>query len=90
MRIEQENLTRLTARKIKKDVVKAIQQGDAVLDFSSVKIVDSSAVSVVLAWIRAAQFATLEPRLIEAPAKLLDLAKLYGVLGLIQPFCRTK
>ena len=90
MRIEQENLTRLTARKIKKDIVQAIRQGDAVLDFSSVKIVDSSAVSVVLAWIRSAQSAMLEPRLIAAPAKLFDLAKLYGVLGLIEPFCQTK
>ena len=86
MRIEQDKVTRLTAHHVKKDVMAAIKRGDAILDFSSVKTVDSSSVSLVLSWIRAAQAREIEPKLSCAPEKLFDLAKLYGVVDLIEPF----
>ena len=55
------------------------------IDFSKVTMVDSSAVALLLDWLRQARArgATLE--FVNLPPTLLALARLYGVSELIQP-----
>ena len=55
------------------------------IDFGKVTTVDSSAVALLLDWLRQAKArgATLE--FVHLPASLLALARLYGVSELIQP-----
>ena len=55
------------------------------IDFSKVTMVDSSAVALLLDWLRQARArgATLE--FVNLPPTLLALAQLYGVSELIQP-----
>lgn len=65
--------------------VAAIRAGQAVFDLSQVKAVDSAAVSVLLAWQRAAQEAGLALELKNLPPTLKSLTKLYGVCALVSP-----
>ncbi len=53
------------------------------LDLAAVKEVDSSALGVILAWLRTAADKNLSLRLVDPPASLLSLAKLYGVNELL-------
>ncbi|MGC2167364.1 MAG: STAS domain-containing protein [Gallionella sp.] len=48
-------------------------------DFSAVESVDSAAVSMLLAWTRAAQRGDHKFEVASLPADLLSLARLYGV-----------
>jgi len=57
--------------------------GDAVIDASPLKEMDTSAVAVLLDCQRQAQAAGRPLRIVGAPAKLVDLAKLYGVDSLL-------
>ena len=54
-----------------------------VLDLAEVGEVDSSAVSLILAWLRTAGERRLALRIINPPASLLSLASLYGVAELL-------
>ncbi|EXI80330.1 MAG: putative NTP binding protein (contains STAS domain) [Candidatus Accumulibacter sp. BA-94] len=54
-----------------------------VLDLSEVGEVDSSAVSLILAWLRTAGERNLELRISNPPASLISLAALYGVAELL-------
>ena len=56
-----------------------------VIDLAAVKEVDSSALGVILAWLRSAAEKNLSLRLVDPPASLLSLAKLYGVDELLPP-----
>lgn len=58
---------------------------DATVDLSQLEEVDSSAVSLVLEWLRAAQHSGRKLNFINLPANLTSLATLYGVLEIIQP-----
>jgi phospholipid transport system transporter-binding protein len=49
------------------------------VDFANVKEVDSSAVSLMLAWLRAAQSKKVKLSFINVPDNLRSLANLYGV-----------
>ena len=60
-----------------------IASGQTVFDLRNVKQVDSAAVSVMLAWQRAATEAGLKLELKNLPAKLKSLTKLYGVCALV-------
>lgn len=53
------------------------------VDFSQVEAVDSSAVSMLLGWSRAAQRAHHDLRVTGLPEDLLSLARLYGVAELL-------
>ncbi len=53
------------------------------LDLAAVNDVDSSALSVVLAWLRTAGARGLTLRLANPPANLISLAALYGVSELL-------
>ena len=60
-------------------------QGDTVtVDLSAVGEVDSSAVSLLLQWRRDAQQRHQQLQFTNLPANLVSLAKLYGVLELLQ------
>ena len=65
--------------------VAAIASGQSVFDLRNVQAVDSAAVSVMLAWQRAAQQAGLKLELKNLPANLKSLTKLYGVCSLVSP-----
>jgi phospholipid transport system transporter-binding protein len=56
-----------------------------VIDFAKVTHVDSSAVALLLEWLRRAQRNGKTLRFVNLPAPLLALARLYGVAELIQP-----
>ncbi len=50
-----------------------------VVDFASVEAVDSSAVSLMLSWLRTAKSKNVKLSFINVPHNLLSLANLYGV-----------
>jgi phospholipid transport system transporter-binding protein len=52
---------------------------DLVVDLSQTHAVDSAAVSMLLAWQRAAQNGQRALQIVDMPEDLLSLAKLYGV-----------
>jgi len=56
---------------------------DLLVDFSQVEAVDSSAISMLLGWMRAAQHNNHCLRVTGLPEDLLSLAHLYGVAELL-------
>lgn len=86
MLVSEEKITCGNATAVKNKIIAAARAGDDALDFSAVAALDSSAVALVLAWIRVVQGAGRTPRLSGVPEKLMTLARLYGVRGLIEPF----
>lgn len=52
---------------------------EVVVDLAGVEAVDSSAVSLMLSWLRAAQRKNVQLSFINTPENLLSLASLYGV-----------
>ena len=61
----------------------ALAAGQTVFDLRNVDGVDSAAVSVMLAWRRAAQEAGVTLKLKNLPPNLSSLSKLYGVCELL-------
>lgn len=59
----------------------ALQGGrtELVVDLAQVEAVDSSALSLMLAWLRAAQRNNVKLAFVNTPDNLLSLAELYGV-----------
>jgi phospholipid transport system transporter-binding protein len=55
------------------------------IDFSDVAAVDSSAVALLLEWLRRAREKGVALEFANLPANLLALAQLYGVREMIQP-----
>ena len=60
-----------------------IRQPQTVFDLSKVAEVDSSGLTVVFGWVRAARRQGKEIRISTAPQNLLSLAALYGVTELL-------
>ena len=54
-----------------------------VIDFAQLEKVDSSAVSLMLVWMREAQRSKVSLRFSNIPDNLMSLAKLYGVAELL-------
>jgi phospholipid transport system transporter-binding protein len=63
----------------------ALRAGQTVFDLSQVETVDSAAVSVMLAWQRAAAQNGSKLELRNLPDQLKSLTKLYGVCTLVSP-----
>ncbi len=61
----------------------ALQPGEMVIDLSAVVEVDSSAVAVMLGWLRAAAISRSTLRFAQIPASVRSLAELYGVTELL-------
>ncbi|MBK7676870.1 STAS domain-containing protein [Accumulibacter sp.] len=53
------------------------------LDLSAVREIDSSALSVILAWLRTAGERGVVLRIVSPPASLISLATLYGLCELL-------
>lgn len=53
--------------------------GEVVFDFSSVEEADSSALTLVFAWLRTAREQGTALRVVHPPAGMISLAALYGV-----------
>jgi phospholipid transport system transporter-binding protein len=60
-----------------------LTRDDLLADFSQVEAIDSSAVSMLLGWLRAAQRSQHTLRVTGLPEDLLSLAHLYGVFELL-------
>jgi phospholipid transport system transporter-binding protein len=67
------------------NATEALAQGLTVFDLSQVETVDSAAVSVMLAWQRAAAQGGIKLELRNLPGQLQSLTKLYGVCTLVSP-----
>ncbi|HYT16063.1 MAG TPA: STAS domain-containing protein [Burkholderiales bacterium] len=61
-----------------------LRQGAKIVDFREVTEVDSGAVALALEWLREAGRSQTELRLVNLPAPMQNLAKLYGVSELLQ------
>jgi len=60
-----------------------LQPGEQVFDFSAVTEADSSAIAVMLGWLRAAEQARATVRFANIPVGVRTLAELYGVSELL-------
>ena len=79
------SLTVLNATSALERGLAAIKAGQTVFDLRHVLTVDSVAVSVLLAWQRAASEAGVKLELKNLPPALQSLTKLYGVCALVFP-----
>lgn len=61
----------------------ALQSGEQVFDFSAVTEADSSAIAVMLGWLRSAEATRSTLRFAHIPAGVRSLAELYGVTELL-------
>ncbi len=66
--------------------LRAAGQSRLVVDLSGVEAVESSAVSLMLAWVREAQRSNVELCYANIPENLISLARLYGVADVL-PVC---
>ncbi len=82
MRLSRDSVTMKNALEVKKEGYAALQGGDAQIDFSTVREVDSSAVSVLLSWMRYAKEKGLTLEVCHVPHALVSLLTLYGILPL--------
>lgn len=62
---------------------RALPAGNVALDFSGVTCVDSSALALLLAWLRRLKARESEAELRALPESLLTLARLYGIDALL-------
>jgi phospholipid transport system transporter-binding protein len=83
MRVDASDIGMHNAAAIAGAGLDAIRGGDTVLDLSPVRTCDSSAVAVVLAWMREAQARGARLQLTGLPAGLVSLATVYGVAPLL-------
>lgn len=63
--------------------VACLQPGEMVVDLSAVGEADSSALAVMLGWLRAAETARSTLRFVGIPEGVSSLARLYGVADLL-------
>jgi phospholipid transport system transporter-binding protein len=73
------SITMTDAADVLREGMEAIVQGATTIDLSGLTHFDSSAVSALLAWQRAATEKSVGLELVGLPAGLLSLATLYGV-----------
>ena len=73
------SITMTDAADVLREGIQAIEQGATTIDLSGLTHFDSSAVSALLAWQRAATEKSVSLELVGLPAGLLSLAKFYSV-----------
>ncbi len=76
-------LTIATAAGIFKQGLPLMAERDQLLDYDAVVGVDSSSVSMLLGWMRAAQAAGYSLQVVNLPEDMISLAKLYGLFDLL-------
>lgn len=79
-------LTLATVKALFDQGLQAAGQSRLVVDLSRVEAVDSSAVSLMLAWVREAQRSNVGLCYANIPDNLMSLARLYGVADVL-PIC---
>lgn len=67
--------------------VEAIKADNGIIDLAKITQVDSSAVSMLLEWVRTAEAHQKKIELINLPENLVNLIELYGVSNLISFGC---
>jgi len=80
-----QSLTVANATQALEQGVAALRAGQTVFDLGNVATVDSAAVSVMLAWQRAAAESSVSLSLTNLPPSLRSLTRLYGVCNLVAP-----
>ncbi len=90
MRIQEQVVTIENALQVKKEGIASIDCGDAEINLTLVKSVDSSAVSVLLSWIRHAKKKNLTLRIRSVPTSLEALLSLYGIHALFESFISSE
>lgn len=73
------SITMTDASDVLREGMEAIAQGATTIDLSGLTHFDSSAVSALLAWQRAANEKSVSLELVGLPSGLLSLAELYSV-----------
>ncbi len=76
-------ITMATARAVLEEGLGLFAQDDLQIDLGEVQEVDSSAVSLLLEWVRAARGKNRRLTYVNLPENLKSLASLYGVLELL-------
>jgi len=79
----QGSVTMANAKSLLEQGTELLGGQDAVVDFGEVEEVDSSAIGLMLAWLREAAAQSRTLRFSHLPENLKTLAALYGVLDLI-------
>ena len=77
------DVTMATVSALLNQGLKLRANGEMVIDFARLEKVDSSAVSLMLVWLREAQRNKVILSFINVPGNLMSLAKLYGVAELL-------
>ena len=77
------SVTMATVSALFNEGLKPQENGGVTVDFAKIEKVDSSAVSLMLVWMREAQRNKARLSFINVPDNLLSLAKLYGVAELL-------
>jgi phospholipid transport system transporter-binding protein len=77
------HLTIETVTPLFKNGLQAAGETPLVIDLAQVEMVDSAAVSLMLAWLREAQRSSVELCFTHVPENLLSLARLYGVVDML-------
>lgn len=77
------SVTMATVSALFNEGLKPRENGGVTVDFAKIEKVDSSAVSLMLVWMREAQRNKARLSFINVPDNLLSLAKLYGVAELL-------
>lgn len=82
MQVQVESIKVGNAQQVIADVCRSLDQGDAVLDLSQVKTVDSSVLAVVFAARRHAKNKAIVLQVLHPPAQMQALVAAYGVQSL--------
>ena len=77
------SMTMATINALYNEGLKSQGNSNMVVDFARVEKMDSSAVSLMLVWLREAQRENTALSFINVPENLMSLAKLYGVADLL-------
>ena len=77
------NMTIENINSLFKEGLQPRQGGSLTVDFAQVDKMDSSAVSLMLVWVREAARKQCELRFVNVPQNLLSLAKMYGVADML-------
>lgn len=83
MKISQPQITNVNAMEVLDEGLKALRQGDFIVDLSGVERIDSSAIAIALKWKQEAQKLGGDLKFIYASENLKKLSDLYNVSSLL-------
>ncbi|GAB1826387.1 STAS domain-containing protein [Turicimonas sp. TL08] len=83
MKISQPQITNANAMEVLDEGLKALRQGDFIVDLSGVERIDSSAIAIALKWKQEAQKLGGDLKFIHASENLIKLSDLYNVSSLL-------